>query len=272
MNLRSLANLLGLKPAARTYGHDIRVFMLPRDGRVELACWRHPNESAKEVRQEVVDDLRLFLRPGDVAIDIGAHTGDTTVPMALAVGASGLVLALEPNPYVFPVLEANAALNGDRTAIVALNFAATREAGPVEFEYSDAGFCNGGRHEGISRWRHGHPFRLVVQGENLEAYLAREHAGLAGRIRFVKVDAEGYDLAVLESIAGVIDREQPFIQAEVHRLMPPDTRVRLARFLTSRGYQLHRVEGDAHRRGPAIAPGDFPMAGQFDVFAVPARR
>lgn len=29
-------------------------------------------------------------------IDIGAHTGDTTLPMGLATGSEGLVLAIEP--------------------------------------------------------------------------------------------------------------------------------------------------------------------------------
>ena len=34
---------------------------------------------------------------------IGAHIGDTTLPIALAAGKKGFVLALEPNPYVFHV-------------------------------------------------------------------------------------------------------------------------------------------------------------------------
>lgn len=103
MNLRSLANLLGWKPAPRTYGSEVTSFELANDGRVELARWLHPAESPKVVTQEVVDHLRTIVKPGDVAIDIGAHTGDTTVPMALAVGPTGCVIALEPNPYVFPV-------------------------------------------------------------------------------------------------------------------------------------------------------------------------
>jgi FkbM family methyltransferase len=38
-------------------------------------------------------------------IDIGTYTGDTTVPMALAVGKGGIVLGLEPNQYVYKILE-----------------------------------------------------------------------------------------------------------------------------------------------------------------------
>jgi FkbM family methyltransferase len=51
-----------------------------------------------------VDFYQRFLTKGAVAIDIGAHTGDTTVPMALAAGNTGLVLAFEPNQYVYKIL------------------------------------------------------------------------------------------------------------------------------------------------------------------------
>ena len=107
-----------------------------------------------------------------------------------------------------------------------MNFAATAESGPIEFEYSDAGFCNGGRHEGISRWRHGHAFTLTVQGINLEAYLDAYLPDLVPRLRFIKVDAEGYDLTVLESMASLIDRTRPFIRAEVFKLTTAEQRTR----------------------------------------------
>ena len=38
------------------------------------------------------------LRPGDVAIDIGAHCGRHTIPLAKRVGAAGKVIAVEPLP------------------------------------------------------------------------------------------------------------------------------------------------------------------------------
>src|SRR6185295_7687850 len=106
--------------------------------------------------------LHGFLQPGDIAIDIGAHTGDSTLPMALAVGPAGTVFALGPNPYVFKVLEKNAGLNPSATHIVPLMFAAMPEDGEFEFEYSDEGYCNGGFHQGISRWTHGHFSKLRV--------------------------------------------------------------------------------------------------------------
>jgi FkbM family methyltransferase len=268
VKIRELGHLLGWRPAPRTYGFEIRRFVLPADGTVEYAQWLHPRESVKVIRQEVVDELRTFIRPGDVAIDVGAHTGDSTVPVALAAGPEGRVLALEPNPFVFPILERNAALNRDRTAILPLNFAATPMAGEYEFEYSDAGFCNGGRHDGISRWRHGHAFTLTVKGDNLDRYLRRVHPELVGRVRYIKVDAEGADLEVLRSIQPLLEETRPFIRAEVYKWSSAARRRALAEFLQTLGYDVRRIVDEVTYRGPAVTPADLDGHEQFDVFAV----
>src|SRR5579862_4242695 len=117
VKLKELPYFLGLQPGPKTYGYKVKSFELPVDGTVEYAQWLHPSETKKEITQASVDALRKFLVSGDVAIDIGAHTGDSTIPIALAVGKQGCVLALEPNRYVFPVLTQNAELNKDKTNI-----------------------------------------------------------------------------------------------------------------------------------------------------------
>jgi len=67
---KELLYLFGVKPGVKTFGSEIRAFDLQKDGRVEYAQWLHPREREKQVTQEMVDELRRFLRPGDVAIDI----------------------------------------------------------------------------------------------------------------------------------------------------------------------------------------------------------
>ena len=269
MKLKEFFYLLGLRPGPRTYGHEVRDFDLPAEGRVRYAQWLHPRETAKQMRQEDVDALRTFLRPGDVAIDIGAHTGDTTIPMALAVGPTGCVIALEPNHYVYPVLERNAALNPEKTRIIPLRIAATPTDGVVRFEYSDAGFCNGGRHEGVNKWMHGHAFELEVEGRNLEALLRRDYAELIPRIRLIKVDAEGYDHQVLLSLAGLIREVRPFLKAEVFRRTSAAQRATFLAFLHELGYQVHRAEGEALPANAPLGEGDLLRWPHFDIFAVP---
>jgi FkbM family methyltransferase len=269
MKAKEIFYLLGFRPAPRNYSYTIRRFDLQRDGPVEYAQWLHPGEKGKTISQEVVDDLRTFLRPGDVAIDIGAHTGDSTIPIALAVGKSGLVFALEPNPYVFPVLKKNSELNPEKTRIVPLMFAATPEDRDYAFEYSDSGFCNGGLHERISRWKHGLAFKLKVRGRNLASFLATEHPDLLPRIRYIKVDAEGYDLTVLTTLSGLIAQYRPFLKAEVFKHTSRAQREQLFQFLLGHGYRILRVVNEANHQGPAVELPDVMNWRHYDIFCVP---
>ena len=56
--------------------------------------------------------FRKLLRPGDTYIDVGAHVGYHALLARQAVGATGRVLAVEPQPYNCNKILVNAALNG----------------------------------------------------------------------------------------------------------------------------------------------------------------
>ncbi len=269
MKAKEIIYLLGFKPRVRTYGHDVREFHLPEDGAVRYAQWQHPRETEKIISQSEVDELRTFLKPGDVAIDIGAHTGDSTLPIAIAVGPEGRVFALEPNRYVFAVLEENARLNPSLTNITPLNFAATPEDGACTFEYSDPGFCNGGGHDGISRWKHAHAFKLDVQGRNLETFIRQEHPEAIARLRYIKVDAEGADFAVLRSLESLLRDARPSIRAEVFRHVPEQQRREMIGWLGDLGYEVHKLSAPDSLRGPRVRPDNVMQWKHFDVFCVP---
>ena len=108
MKIKSLVSFLGFRGKSQHYSYEIKRFDLAHRGIINYAQWLHPGESQKSMTAEIVDAYCDMLDEGDFCIDIGAHTGDSTLPMALAVGRSGCVLALEPNPYVYHVLEKNA--------------------------------------------------------------------------------------------------------------------------------------------------------------------
>lgn len=55
--------------------------------------------------------LRSLLEPGDRAVDVGAHIGLLTLAMARAVGPSGHILAVEPNPRLASLLRRTLQLN-----------------------------------------------------------------------------------------------------------------------------------------------------------------
>lgn len=261
--------MFGFRPKPMTYKYEINEFDLPKDGLIQYAQWLHPRETKKPVSQESVDELRRYLAPGDVAIDIGAHSGDTAIPMAIAVGKSGCVFALEPNKYVFPVLKKNSEMNLDKTNIVPLMFAATPTDSTFEFEYSDSGFCNGGRHEGISKWRHGHAFKLGVEGRNLQSFLDKAYPDFASRIRYIKVDTEGYDCTILQSLSSLISRCKPYIKAEVFKKTDHAQRRKLYGTIMAHGYDIHKVDSDFNYLGELIREEDLTRWPHFDIFCVP---
>ncbi|HYV95675.1 MAG TPA: FkbM family methyltransferase, partial [Chitinophagales bacterium] len=114
-----------LKTTFKEYGFEITEFLLPEFGSVKFARWQNPFEAEKIISQSQVNFYKRFLKKGDLVIDIGAHVGDTTLPMALAVGREGTTLAFDPNPYVFKILKENSELNKSMTNILPLNFAIT---------------------------------------------------------------------------------------------------------------------------------------------------
>ncbi|HEY4126904.1 MAG TPA: FkbM family methyltransferase [Gammaproteobacteria bacterium] len=269
MKLKEVLYGLSLKPAAREYGYTVVNYDLAREGRVQYAGWDHPKEMPKLFDQGYVDVLREFLKPGDFALDVGAHSGDTALPIALAVGASGGVFALEPNPHVFKVLAANADLNRDKTRIYPLMFAATEEDGEYEFEYSDPGFSNGGFHQGISSWRHGHFFKLKVQGRNLIRFLEREYPREMAKIRYVKIDAESHDHAIVQSLRKLITTNRPYIRTEIYKHLTLDARRAYFQELSGFGFRLYKFEDEKHYRGPELTETMLMDWEHFDIFAVP---
>jgi FkbM family methyltransferase len=256
----------------REYGFEVKTFDLGRYGVVEYAQWLHPFERPKTFSASGVDGLRRFIREGDTAIDVGAHTGDTVLPTALACGASGLVIACEPNPYVFKVLEANAGLNRGRTRIAPLNFAATETDGSYVFHYWDASFINGGNLSRLHNQRHGHRYPLRVEGRNLEQYLRTHFAERLPKLSFIKTDAEGYDKDVLRSVRGLLAEFRPVVVCEVHKKLDAAERRELYGVLSGVDYAMHRFLGGAAPVGEVVGAGDLERWPAFDLVALPKER
>ncbi|MEL7266462.1 MAG: FkbM family methyltransferase, partial [Planctomycetota bacterium] len=219
MKLREYFYMLGFKPKTRSYGYEEREQQLEGQT-VRYAQWMHPKAYPVAVQQKELQRIRQYLQPGDVAIDIGAHAGDTMLPMALAAGKTGAVVCFEANPLVFPTLDYNAGANPDLTTIHAHNVAITETEGPFEFSSNDPGFNNGGTTSRTNKFRRGDVFRMEVPGVRLDGFMQQHHPELVDKLRFIKIDTEGYDLYILRAIADLLQRTRPVVQAEVLHLTP----------------------------------------------------
>ena len=224
------------------YGYEIKTFKIDGIGTVDYAQWLHPFEQPKVITNSNVNFYKRLAKPGAMIIDIGGHTGDTTVPMALAAGKNGLVLALEPNKYVYKILEKNASLNRDHTNIQTRCFAATKDEGEFVFNYSDASFNNGGFLSEIHNKKHHHNFTLKVQGKNLEKYLNENFLTQLPKLELVKVDAEGFDKEILKTIPNILKQYKPNLMIECYKRLDENERHELFDVVTGFGYNLYYLE------------------------------
>ncbi len=269
MKIKSLFHFLGFRGKPRHFTYKVYDVDLENGVVVHYARWLHPRESKKTVTPQMVDAYREFLREGDFCIDIGAHTGDSTFPMALAAGNSGCALALEPNPFVYHVLEKNARANTHITNIKTMMAAATADEGFLKFEYSDSGFCNGGRHANISAFKHGHPFKLEVFCVNLEKELRENYSNLLPRLKFIKVDAEGYDLHVLKSMGDIIGTYKPAVKVEVFKNTDSKYRRELLSFFQDIGYAVHKIAEEPISLGPPLTEESLNDWKHYDILCKP---
>ncbi len=239
---KQLAKYKQARHGVLEYGSEIRTFEVLGIGKVEFAQWLHPSEKPIELTHSHVEFYRGLAKSGGLIVDIGTHTGDTTVPMALAVGKDGLVIGLEPNKYVFKILEQNASLNKAITSIDAFCFAATKEEGSFIFNYSDASFCNGGFLSEIQNQKHNHNYELEVQGKNLQDFLYANYADRLDKLDLIKIDAEGYDKEILKTIPKILATYKPNLMIECYKKLTPAERNELFNITAECGYTLYYLE------------------------------
>jgi FkbM family methyltransferase len=160
-----------------------------------------------------------YLRPGDVAVDVGANIG---IFSALMGSTGAHVIAFEPGDRSRRDLERTIGLNRAMTIIV-VPVALSDQNGEMglttDLESSNhlVGPC------------HGESFELVSV-MRLDDYLAKNPAV----VTFIKIDAEGFDLEVLKGAERLLADQRPVLLVETWG--PPTIRD----WLWERGYRIYR--------------------------------
>lgn len=169
-----------------------------REKTAEALIRRARRNQRKAWAEGYLKGICTLLRPGDLAVDLGANMGVVTAQLA-ATGAD--VVAFEPDPQTFAKLQerfagqanvtlVNAAVgvgSGSVRLMRADNFAENPEGASVKSTILDGG-------------------RRIDAGNSVEVPLVdfpswvREQVAARGQIAFVKMDIEGAELDILEKM------------------------------------------------------------------------
>jgi len=188
----------------------------------------------------VVNAMSNILKPGDVFVDVGANIGYLSAVAADLVGPAGQVHAFEPVPSHFEKLRRLAWLNPGYSILV--NACAAGEV-PERRE------INVTQEPGQSTFVPSYKppseivFSLSVPVIRLDSYLAERKIQ---RVALIKIDVEGFELAVLRGLKGYIDSstDRPALLCEIapraYPLLGRDIS-ELQAFLGSYGYRAYDV-------------------------------
>jgi FkbM family methyltransferase len=196
--------------------------------------------------------FRHYSTPGAMVADVGANWGYFTLLAAAAVGPSGSVLALEPDPRQFDALSGNVALNGFGQ-VVCVQAAAAATEGRVTL----SGFADEGSNRGISRI--GVTTPSTSRQFDVRAVTLDGLTETSPRVDLVKIDVEGAEDLVLEGMRdGLASHRYRAVILELHpnllraRGIQPEACLET---MTGHGYRGWTIDGSpaAYRR--AMQPG-----------------
>jgi FkbM family methyltransferase len=179
---------------------------------------------------------------------VGAYIGVFALGLAKAVGPSGAVLALEPQPDVFRELVMATA--GSR--VRALNVAASDHKGVGVLGVSlDACFDPHAR-QGASLSGSGDGKSWQVQLERLDDLVDASRP-----VSVMKIDVEGHEREVLAGAEGILTEHHPALVVEIEQrhLSTTSTVAEVVEDLLARGYDCHCIG----RRNQVFPWGDFDL-------------
>lgn len=167
--------------------HDFEMFVDPPDtlGLKKHGSW---HSALRKVAMK-------YIKEGDIALDIGAMIGYFTIIFSKLVGEDGRIFAFEPHPRNFDILKKNIEINHCKNVI------------PVQKALSDKNgkarlYCydkNRGKNT-IFHFDDEYSEFFAVKTVRLDDYFKENNQ----RIDFIKIDAEGADMAVVQGMGDLL--------------------------------------------------------------------
>ena len=158
--------------------------------------------------------ISKFCKPGMIVFDVGANIGEWTLTMANGVGAQGRVYSFEPTPFLFDALNKTVVANQFNQVIVS-PYALSDKSKTMDFyiQYDENELLD----SRLSRLDSPADFKVWITDANkakkiqvktitLDEFAVKEKLE---RLDFIKIDAEGYESAIVEGGLTVLKKFRP---------------------------------------------------------------
>lgn len=188
--------------------------------------WKHSNEGPKDIKSlihsySINNNWNKFIPEGSTVLDIGAHTGDTMLPIS-SLCKDGTILCIEPNSFVREILHINAELNkANSNIIIADEVVTTSDIDSILLFDHNNNNCNGGiidntlSHDSVSKQLFYAKNSIECRGLTLESickkYLSEDQIN---NIAFIKIDTEGHDKSIIRAANHFLDKYRPVLFIE----------------------------------------------------------
>lgn len=186
---------------------------------------------------EINKVIRLSLKPGCVAIDIGANIGLQTLRMSQCVGQEGSVISFEPLEYLQKKFNRNIALN-NVSNVKLLPYALSDAESTAEFRIN------------THNWNQG-TFNIsgTAEGDEMQKVEIKIADDLAeikalNRLDLIKIDVEGFEFNVLKGLRNTLEKHRPRIIFEYDEKYWPANGQDIHqcyRFLHSLNYNVYQI-------------------------------
>jgi FkbM family methyltransferase len=155
--------------------------------------------------------VRTLLKPGNTAIDVGAHIGFFTIHMAAAVGRTGRIYAFEPVDANADLLERSIAENGFGDRVVFRRAAVGAQSGTATLTYAVETLNSGGAYllrDGAAA--------LAGNVQKPIPIVALDDLDLQRPVHLIKMDVEGAEPQVIRGATRLLKEDRPILLSELH--------------------------------------------------------
>jgi len=170
----------------------------------------------------------LRVEDGQVFIDVGAHIGTYTIPIAKQVGSKGKVIAFEPHPKSSEMLERSIKINHLEN-VTLIKKPVTDQKKKVKFGISNQPTISSIYFNKDTK------YKIELEGIDLDSCVNEIKLT---RLDWIKIDAEGSEIDVLNGARQILKKYSPRIIMEIVE----ENQLKAKEILTSLGYEFKSID------------------------------